>query len=257
MLAKDFFLPPSNPDESIWRYIDFPKYVSLLVTKSLYFSRSDLLGDPYEGSYPVSNKLIREEFAETLAEHFKDKVGDPQFWNNTFLKKISANHKGIAKSVYINCWHINSHESAAMWSIYSKNNRGIAIQSSYKKLRECFPGNNIHIGKVNYIDFEKDTIPEVNVLLPFVYKRKSYEHERELRALIFDVDTKAFQKGTWPSEQAPGITRPINAKKLISNIYIAPHADSWYEKIVIDVTRKYGLKNVDVIRSPLENEPFY
>src|SRR4051812_25570677 len=34
----------------LWRYMSFPAYVWLLRTKSLFFSRLDLLGDPSEGA---------------------------------------------------------------------------------------------------------------------------------------------------------------------------------------------------------------
>jgi hypothetical protein len=35
---------------------------------------------------------------------------------------------------YLNCWHLNDYESAAMWDIYQRNNDAIAIQSTYTKL---------------------------------------------------------------------------------------------------------------------------
>jgi hypothetical protein len=39
-----------EPDSTIWRYLDFPRFVSLLTTRSLFLPRADLLGDPFEGS---------------------------------------------------------------------------------------------------------------------------------------------------------------------------------------------------------------
>ena len=36
----------------------------------------------------------------------------------------------------INCWHMNDHESAAMWKLYLKSNEGIAVQSTYETLRD-------------------------------------------------------------------------------------------------------------------------
>ena len=38
-----FVAPPG--DALLWRYMDFTKFVSLLDTSSLFFSRADLLGD--------------------------------------------------------------------------------------------------------------------------------------------------------------------------------------------------------------------
>jgi hypothetical protein len=36
----------------IWRYMDFTKFISVLDTQTLFFSRIDLLGDKFEGSVP-------------------------------------------------------------------------------------------------------------------------------------------------------------------------------------------------------------
>jgi hypothetical protein len=47
----DLFIPPENLDAAIWRYVDFAKLVALLDTRTLFFSRADLLGDAFEGSY--------------------------------------------------------------------------------------------------------------------------------------------------------------------------------------------------------------
>ena len=44
------FEAPSDTSIKLWRYMDFTKFVSLLDSNSLFFSRADLLGDPYEGS---------------------------------------------------------------------------------------------------------------------------------------------------------------------------------------------------------------
>jgi hypothetical protein len=46
------FNPPDNENCKIWRYLDIPKFFWLLEKQSLYFSRADLLGDPFEGSIP-------------------------------------------------------------------------------------------------------------------------------------------------------------------------------------------------------------
>jgi hypothetical protein len=39
------FQKPEDENAKIWRYMDFTKFVSLLDTKSLYFTRVDRLGD--------------------------------------------------------------------------------------------------------------------------------------------------------------------------------------------------------------------
>jgi len=52
---------PKNENATIWRYMDFTKFVSLLDRRELFFSRTDRLGDPFEGSCPRKNLVARAE----------------------------------------------------------------------------------------------------------------------------------------------------------------------------------------------------
>ena len=40
-------------DTPLWRYMDFTKFVAMLASKSLYFSRVDRLDDAFEGAFPT------------------------------------------------------------------------------------------------------------------------------------------------------------------------------------------------------------
>ena len=42
------------------------------------------------------------------------------------------------KSYYVNCWHLNGYESAAMWQLYSRNDEGIALVARQSALDEAF-----------------------------------------------------------------------------------------------------------------------
>ena len=129
---KDQIKTPLDPNTIIWRYMEFSKFCSLLVEKSLFFSRADLLGDPFEGSYPRHNEDFRALFYGKMFEtepHIKTQISNME----------SEMAKILQKAFYVNCWHINSQQSAAMWSIYAKDSKGIAIQSKYQLLRDCLP----------------------------------------------------------------------------------------------------------------------
>jgi hypothetical protein len=43
------FRQPADTTVPVWRYTDLSKFVWMLQKNALYFSRADLLGDPYEG----------------------------------------------------------------------------------------------------------------------------------------------------------------------------------------------------------------
>jgi hypothetical protein len=51
-----------KPESSLWRYMDFAKFVSLLKERSIHFARADCLGDSFEGAKGiVANKSVWED----------------------------------------------------------------------------------------------------------------------------------------------------------------------------------------------------
>lgn len=88
--------------------------------------------------------------------------------------------------MYANSWHVNEFESAAMWDLYLKSPEGIAVETTFGRLRDSFsvePTHRVFIGTVNYIDYDTMPLPWDNSLLLALHKRKSFSHEQELRAL--------------------------------------------------------------------------
>jgi len=110
---RDLEQPP-NGAVKVWRYMDFTKLVSLIDSRCLFFSRADQLGDPFEGSYPRSNVKARLAGTHWL---FPD--------NEPVLPALSLMMKKLNKEwpmhLAVNCWHMNEHESAAMWKLYLKS----------------------------------------------------------------------------------------------------------------------------------------
>ena len=225
--------------------MDFTKFVSLLDKSALFFSRADKLGDPFEGSYSKANIELRPEV-------YKDKIPP------NALKDFSAFHKAIIRFTAINCWHLNEYESAALWGLYLKSNEGIAIQSTYNRLRDSLKdeNHNIYIGKVKYIDYKKDWLPEGNSLYPFVHKMKSFEHERELRAVIQELPSKGGTLDLSKPTFDEGIDVSVNLDALIDKIYLAPTSPKWLHELVYSVTAKYGL-NKEIHQSILDDVPSY
>ena len=88
--AHPAFTPP--PDDAIlWRYMDFPKFVSFLESSSLFFARADQLGDPFEGSYSQVN-------FNTLTERYPAEVAEGLRKAMPGLARLRTNH-------FVNCWH--------------------------------------------------------------------------------------------------------------------------------------------------------
>jgi hypothetical protein len=239
------FKQPSDPGTPIWRYLDFTKFVSMLESSSLFFARSDYSGDPFEGSYSKANLALRPLI-------YKDFPAEA-------LAKMDSQKSDFAKWIrpwtFVSCWHMNAGESAAMWKLYARTNEAVAVKSSFFRLaNELDP--KAYIGMVEYIDFERDWLPEGNTFYPFVHKRLSFAHEREVRALIQELPIKEGGIDRQAVPPSGGIERKIDLSKLIESIYVAPTCPHWFRSLTEQVCRRYGL-TTQVVQSALDAEPMF
>src|SRR5580704_19030015 len=51
----------------LWRYMDFSKFVSMLLKQSLYFTKSSLFNDPFEGAIGILDNKKKYEDSEVFA----------------------------------------------------------------------------------------------------------------------------------------------------------------------------------------------
>jgi hypothetical protein len=126
----------------------------------------------------------------------------------------------------------------------------------------------VFINKVGYIDYEKDLMDgPTHIAIPFFYKRKSFEFERELRVAGLRIPKVGGGTISLPgpedetdldldraSPNHVGIKFDLN--KLIEKVYVCPFAEEWFEELVISVTEKYGL-NKTIKRSDMKKDPIY
>lgn len=226
--------------------MDFTKFMSFLESGALYFTSAAEFEDPLEGSYPEINLLAYENAIKGF--NIPDELKSDLRESNYRLRSSAPTWH------FINCWHLNNYESAAMWKLYLSSNEGIAIQSTYQKLRNCFANVEKHIflGQVKYIDYEIESldVSNGNILAPFIHKRKSFEHEKEVRALIIET------KNPWEKSIDHGFNIPVNLDVLIENIYVAPNAPPWFENLVKSVVKRYGFE-YPVTKSNLDKTPLY
>lgn len=248
------FKIPNNRDVKIWRYMDLAKYLAILQRRSLFFSRATLLGDRFEGS---STKLM-----VSVPQYIMDMDNRTSDAALALFKDLADNYRllrGTSKSMVhrylICCWHMNEHESAAMWSLYLRSNEGVCIQSTYRKLRSCLP-KCVFIGEVNYIDYETEGFPIDNAFNFIIHKRKSFEHERELRALFCEMDGTPDAEPYKTKIEPAGLRIEVNLQSLIETVRISPAAEPWLASVIQEATAKYDL-NVPVRQSALADSPLY
>jgi len=220
---------PDDPDTIVWKYLDLSKFLDLLLSKKLFMSRSDKFEDQYEGT-----------FSEPTYEEIKKlAVDNPEFLNY---------YKTHREKVAISSWHINEYESFAMWQIFTKNNEGLAIQSTIGRLQKAVrPENNFdqYIGEVNYIDYKKEYIPFDDLFFPFLFKRKSFQYEREVRIL---TDTTKSE-----IKLNDGLKINVDINQLIEKIYIHPKSENWYKKLVIELVERLDF-GFEIEKSDLESD---
>ena len=246
------FESPNNKDAKVWRYMDFTKFVSLLEKKSLYFTRADKFDDPFEGS---STKATVEHNLYTIKEIFRQSGNEI---DERLIEEYKEDNKNWPLFFFINCWHMNDFESAAMWKLYLNSNERISIQSNFDRLTKCFDkytNYDIYIGMVKYVDFNGNIKFGHNLLKHYTYKRISFEHEKELRAVIFDPQDHR-KLALNPNNLPLGRYVPIDLDILIENIYVSPTSSDWFYKLIKSITKKYEI-NKDVVKSNLSDDPVF
>ena len=256
------FLAPDDPKATIWRYMDLPKYMSMLQNRCLWFARArcttgDPHGDAHEGSIPAATVEARQ--------HRLDHLGPPVEVLEHMGASDSRQAREEANWTYLNCWHMSKHESAAMWKIYGRSLECVAVLSSYQRLCEALP-EDVHVGVVRYIDYDADFIEPNNSFAPFMHKQRAFEYEQEIRAVTragflprLQHEVRKWNKNGRPAVEAeppPGKTVVVPLEKLIEAVYVGPLAPKWFFDIVTGVTAKYGL-GVAVVRSGLDDPPLF
>lgn len=220
---------PEDPDTIVWKYLDLSKFLDLLMSRKLFMSRSDKFEDQYEGT-----------FSEPTYEEIKKlSENNPEFLDY---------YKSHREKVVVSSWHINEYESFAMWQIFTQNNEGLAIQSTIGRLQKALkPEINYSqfIGEVNYIDYKKEYIPFDNLFFPFMFKRKSFQYEREIR-IISDLAESNIKIND-------GIKIDVDVNQLIEKIYIHPKSENWYKKLVIELVSKLDY-TIEIEKSDLESD---
>ncbi|MGK4567393.1 hypothetical protein [Flavobacterium sp. 3HN19-14] len=228
-IVNDNIKLPEDPGTIVWKYLDLSKFVDLLLYRKLFMSRSDKFEDQYEGTFSEP----------TFEEIRKLSIDNPNFLDY---------YKFHRQNVVISSWHINEYESFAMWQIFTQKSEGLAIQSTLGRLQKALHTEKDyeqHIGEVNYIDYKKEYIPFDNAFFPFLFKRKSFQYEREIR-IISDMTSYGMKIDN-------GLKIDVDLSQLIEKIYIHPKSENWYKNLVIELVKRLGFDFI-IEKSDLESD---
>lgn len=252
-MARWYKVPEA--ESILWRYMDFTKFVSLLSTKTLYFPSAVCFDDIWEGTKGLrKNKWLWDEFfldsfrnsLRTIPTNIRPPLSDEEIESEAIrmLRELEEGGELDRKRTFISCWHENEFESEAMWKLYSSSvNNAIAIRTTYERLYQALGRDpEIKIGRVEYVDLHSDF---VDVNAAFWRKQKSFEHEREVRALLMK-----------PEHIELGLAIPCNVEKLIERVIVSPLAPKWFFELVDDVSTTYEFK-LTIEKSSLIQDVFF
>lgn len=230
---------PPDLDVSVWRFVDLAKFVALLEARAIHFVRANLLGDPWEGAISAAGLAMRPAIAEAYA------AATPGWTKEMFESMFEQVGDIRMREVMITCWHMNTAESAAMWGLYAPAGKGVAIRSTTRRLIAALPPQHedsaITVSQVSYVDYSRVPVTDIaDVFAPFLLKRDSFSHERELRAMLIHRDGPAV----YPV--------PVDLGTLIEAVYVAPLSAGWERDVVQSIVSRYGLA-VPVLTSALDD----
>lgn len=235
----DAFVDPENNKLNLWRYFELDKLFKLLETECLFFCRADYFhkDDSFEGSFP------RREYELQIG----GRAG-----------KTSANmlYNIMSKDTFISCWHLSEDEDMAMWKLYSKDKKGVAIKTDIQNFKDSFVNRDrkIFAGKIDYIDYENELFYEeseynytaMNGLTLYMHKRKMFSYEKEYRAICRDSNGSNHE----------GINIKVDLSKLIQEIYLSPFS-SETEFDELNLRLKELNHNIILQKSSFNAKPYY
>ena len=111
------------------------------------------------------------------------------------------------------------------------------------------------LGRVQYINYEKQQSPKGNPLAPMFFKRQSFELEKEVRLISWTDESNGFEGAEINDRH--GVHINVDLKKIIDTLYIAPKAPNWFEETIKDILKKYNLESLRVKKSNLGQKAGY
>jgi hypothetical protein len=230
---------------TIWRYLTFPKFISLLATSALWFSKLGVLEDALEGTIPGPTRAQMKSQDRAMEDWFPDE------WRKQQVRGfVERNEEDGRELVVANCWFVGERESRPMWDAYVKNDEGVAIRSTAECLanslfvsHECW-----WMGKVKYVDLASydrmDVYEGHQAYLRAFLKDEKYASENELRVATMNwvtpgclnpdgsPQTERQKSGLVYSRDRGGILVGANLGRLMKEIRTAPGTSEWHHNLI-------------------------
>jgi hypothetical protein len=207
MPENNIFFKTPDDDQVLWRYMSLSKFISMISKKELYFPSLKQLAesDKFEGLSHIPRHLL--ESNNSNLEDWDKKLLEAAEYQQKITRELIENGR-----IFINCWHMNTHECFAMWKIYSDSEGGVAIKTTFKNLMDSFDRFLIQAGTINYYPAERNSLVFPADLLHFATEKPNeYEYEKELR--LFYLPTSSDKQES-SCHTPKGYSIKVDLKKL-------------------------------------------
>jgi hypothetical protein len=234
-------------EKAVWRYMPFPKFISLLTYRALWFSKLNLLQDAYEGMIPATPK--RQMHQEN--QKYKVQFDTPEF-HEQIDKWLDKNEDDSRELLVVSCWFLGETDSELMWREYGRSNEAVAVKSTVGRLVRyvLVPRDEhvSHLGLVSYIDHDTHEMSSYEAHQGHeraFLKDKRFAHEQELRIVTLNFKTTScvsMEGRPYTAEEVagknmnnfenPGLYVGVHLSGLLTDVVVAPAAEEWFEKLV-------------------------
>lgn len=228
------------PDDTIvWRYLSFFGFVEMIQQRKIRFTRADKFKDPLEGTFTdAENTVYTSDFA-----------------NITKLKDIPlavvVNRLAPVGS-FVNCWREGDQESMAMWDLYNRGDGTVAVTSTIGLIKEALAREPqlCSVGKVKYVPWISHRDPEIDPLTICFRKDLSYQHEKEVRAVIhaYDLFGEALGRSREGDKMSDvvartpsGVDLTVDLSRFITGVVVGPEEHTRSEELIKSIKEHYQL----------------
>lgn len=259
----------------LWKYLSLGKFIRLLQTQEIWFSRPQYFDDPHEFTTDISGqRSIIQWRINSFARSYNDAVRSlrTDYLNESrpLLEGLSISCDGIIQtqtrrlselspillssikkversrqeSYCISCWQLSEHDSVAMWNQYASVSDGVALAFNFDKTRlEFKKSGGVNFLKVEYIDLASPVNAEMDSI-PILYKDVRFKAEKEGRFYFIN-----------PMQMSqPGFGLKVNLLEIVKEVRLPPSANKWMNELVVDLLKKYSI-NLLVKDSLLSRPP--
>jgi hypothetical protein len=210
-----------EPKAIIWRFTSFKYLLEMIEKGEVYFPSARQFNDPWEGSLAIPDSSLGQSTMDRSVLHIVARGLEEQRFSRAFEQ--------LCRLTKIHCWQIADEEIPAMWARYGREIATVAMRSTVGglmrglkdfRLQPQFGCEDVHVGAVRYIHFERERMQDRSASGRFFHKDVSFSYERELRAVVSLRSSEEF--GVDVPEK--GVMVPVDLKEVIDSVRVSPLA---------------------------------